>query len=173
MIVVTDAYVALGANVGDRLANLSDALRELSQVEGIEVARVSHAYESEPWGVTDQPRFANAVARLHVRGMSAEALLGWMKAVEEDLGRRPGIRYGPRLIDLDLLLFGETECDSPALVLPHPRMLERDFVVRPLLEVSPEVRLPDGRRVADTAIQGRVLSVLGVIPGFEERTPAG
>lgn len=164
-----DAYVALGSNLGDRMANLLAAVRLLDDMSGLEIRRVSQVYESEPWGVEDQPAFANAVALLRVHGVRPDHLLARLKEAEETLGREPGRRYGPRVIDLDLLLFDDEEWASPELTLPHPRMLERDFVVRPLLEIAPDVRLPDGRRVADAARPkaGRVLEVLGQLPGSE------
>ncbi|MDO8964622.1 MAG: 2-amino-4-hydroxy-6-hydroxymethyldihydropteridine diphosphokinase, partial [Coriobacteriia bacterium] len=102
---VTESFVALGSNMGDRVASLAEALRMLAEAESVTVRRVSHAYESEPWGVTDQPAFANAVAALACSG-EADALLELCQEVERRLGREPGERFGPRPIDLDILLFG-------------------------------------------------------------------
>jgi 2-amino-4-hydroxy-6-hydroxymethyldihydropteridine diphosphokinase len=168
---VTDAYIALGSNLGDRLANLGAALRELAAEPGVSLRWVSHAYESEPWGVTDQRAFANAVTALAFEG-EANVLLEVCKDIERRLGRTPGERFGPRVIDLDILLFGDEEWRSDELTVPHPRMLERDFVVTPLLEVAPEAALPDGSRVTrDGARSGRVTGVLGPVPGFEAVTP--
>jgi len=168
---VTNAYVGLGSNLGDRLANLSAAIRRIERIGGVEVMAVSHVYESEPWGVEEQPPFANAVALL-VTNLDAETLLDALGSAEHALGRVRGERYGPRVIDLDLLLFGDEERATSLLTLPHPRLMERDFVVTPLLELDPEVRLPDGRRVAEAeAAEGRVRGVLGVIPGYGDRTP--
>lgn len=163
-----EAYIGLGGNLGDRLENLSEALGRIEELPDTTVLRVSRACESEPWGVTDQPPFANAVALVRT-ALDADAMLEWLKQIEEDLGREPGVRFGPRSVDLDILLFGDEEWDSPALTIPHPRMLERDFVVRPLLELAPGVTLPDGRRIADLregATAGRVCGDLGPIPGF-------
>jgi 2-amino-4-hydroxy-6-hydroxymethyldihydropteridine diphosphokinase len=163
---VTGVYIGLGSNLGDRTGSIAAALRELATVPGVHVLAVSHAYESEPWGVTDQPRFANAVARLDVRG-EADAFLAVLKDVEERLGRVSGERFGPRVIDLDVLLFGDEEWDSPELVVPHPRMLGRDFVVTPLLEIAPDVALPDGTPVTRLhATAGPVVGDLGPVPGF-------
>jgi 2-amino-4-hydroxy-6-hydroxymethyldihydropteridine diphosphokinase len=163
---VTGVFIGLGSNLGDRVGAISDALRELAATPGVHVLGVSHAYESEPWGVTDQPRFANAAARLDVRG-EADAFLVVLKGIEQRLGRVPGERFGPRAIDLDLLLFGDEEWDSPELVLPHPRMLERDFVVTPLLEIAPQATLPDGTPVTRLhATAGPVTGDLGPVPGF-------
>jgi 2-amino-4-hydroxy-6-hydroxymethyldihydropteridine diphosphokinase len=170
---MTEAYVAIGSNVGDRLANLAAATRAISEAEGLVVLAASHVYESEPWGVTDQPAFANAVLRVEFAG-EADALLELCQGVETRLGRTAGeARYGPRVIDLDILLFGDEEWVSPALRIPHPRMLERDFVVTPLLEVAPAATMPDGSPVTGTfAFQGRIIGILGTLSGFEDLTPA-
>jgi len=169
-VAVTRAYIGLGSNLGDRLHNLSDALTALDTLPGIRVAAVSHAYESEPWGIAEQPAFANAVAALDVE-VDAGALLAACKRIEVDLGRAPGARFGPRVIDLDVLLFGDRRIDTPALQVPHPRLLERDFVVTPLLEVAPSVVLPGGEVPArEAATEGRVTGVLGTLPGFAPLT---
>lgn len=161
------AYIALGSNVGDRMAMLAAALVALGAEEGVRVRRVSHAYESSPWGVADQPLFANAAARVDYDG-EADDLLATLQGIEARLGR--GTRRepnGPRSIDLDILLFGDEEWRSHDLTIPHPRMLERDFVVTPLLEIAPDATLPDGTRVGrETATQGRVVGRMGAIPGF-------
>jgi 2-amino-4-hydroxy-6-hydroxymethyldihydropteridine diphosphokinase len=164
---VSIAFVGLGSNVGDRLENLSSALRAIAALDGVHVLDVSRAYESEPWGVAEQPLFTNAVARLDVR-RGADALLAALKGIEEEMGRLPSERFGPRVIDLDVLLYGDEEWAACDLVLPHPRLLERDFVVTPLLEIAPLVTLPDGTRVtAEGATAGRVVGDLGPVPGFE------
>jgi 2-amino-4-hydroxy-6-hydroxymethyldihydropteridine diphosphokinase len=157
----TTAFLALGSNLGDRIASLEDALRRLNATDGVAVAAVSHAYETEPWGVTDQPAFANAVARVET-DLAAAELLAACKRIEAEMGRESGLRYGPRPIDLDVLLFGGERIDTQNLVVPHPRLLERDFVVTPLLEIAPDVELPDGTRPDPAAAtEGRVCGVLG------------
>jgi len=164
---VTEVYVALGSNLGDRLANLAAAVGELAATRGVHVLDVSHVVESEPWGIEDQPSFANAVVRLDVR-MPADALLARLKEIESLLQREPGPRNGPRTIDLDVLLYGDEEWESPELTIPHPRMLERDFVVTPLLEIAPKATLPDGTSIGrERAVLGRVVRGLGAVPGFE------
>jgi len=164
---VTTAFIALGSNLGDRLAHLEAALGELGRDPGTRIHAVSHAYESEPWGVADQPAFANAVASVDFRG-EADALLGVLKDIEEHMGRQPAQRYGPRVIDLDILLFGDEEWVSDELTIPHPRMLERDFVVTPLLEIAPDTALPDGSAVTRARVRhGRVTADLGSVPGYE------
>lgn len=162
---MTTAYVALGSNLGDRLANLAAAVAALSRVDGVRVLRCSRAYESEPWGLADQPPFANAVAVLEC-AIGPEELLAACQEIEARLGREHGERNGPRPIDLDILLFGRETRRAPALTIPHPRMLARDFVVTPLLEVAPDAALPDGTRVtAERAREGRVTGAIGAVPG--------
>ncbi|MDO8916127.1 MAG: 2-amino-4-hydroxy-6-hydroxymethyldihydropteridine diphosphokinase [Coriobacteriia bacterium] len=163
---MTNVFVGLGSNLGDRVGSIAAAVREMAATEGVRVLDVSSVVESEAWGVEDQPRFANAVARLDVRG-EADAFLGTLKAIEERLGRRPGVRYGPRPIDLDILLFGDEEWDSPELTIPHPRLLERDFAVTPLLRLAPDAVLPDGTPVTrENAVEGRIVGEMGPVPGF-------
>jgi len=141
-------YLALGGNLGDREANLRAARERLAQ-GGIAIARCSSLYETEPWGVRDQPRFLNAVccARSELEPL---ALLALAKRIEAELGRVPGVRYGPRPIDIDILLYGDETIATPELTIPHPRLAERAFVLVPLAELAPELRLPgDGRTVRE------------------------
>jgi 2-amino-4-hydroxy-6-hydroxymethyldihydropteridine diphosphokinase len=151
----------MGSNLGDRAAMLGAALEAIDAVPGIRVAAVSRVYESEPWGVADQPPFANAVAALDT-DLGALDLLGELQRVEASAGRVPGgPRNGPRPLDLDLLLFGGETITGEQLTVPHQRLLLRDFVVTPLLEIAPELRMPDGTRVTrDAAVDGRVTGLL-------------
>jgi 2-amino-4-hydroxy-6-hydroxymethyldihydropteridine diphosphokinase len=133
---VTTAYVGLGANLGDREATVRRAAELLG------AARVSTLIETEPWGYADQPRFVNAVAELET-DKSPRALLERLLEIERELGRtREGPRYGPRTIDLDLLLYGDEQLEEPGLVVPHPRLRERAFVLEPLAELAPELVVP-------------------------------
>jgi len=133
---VTLAYVGLGANLGDREA----AIRRAAELLGAE--RLSTLRETEPWGYADQPRFLNAVAELETEE-EPRALLERLLAIERELGRvREGPRYGPRTIDLDLLLYGELQLDEPGITVPHPRLHERGFVLEPLVELAPELDVP-------------------------------
>jgi len=133
---VTLAYVGLGANLGDREATVRRALELLG------AARVSTLIETEPWGFADQPRFLNAVAELET-AESPRVLLDRLLEIERELGRtREGPRYGPRTIDLDLLLYGDEELDEPGLVVPHPRLHERPFMLEPLAELRPDLVVP-------------------------------
>ena len=143
--------IGLGSNCGDVEANLAGAVRSLSGLEGVEMQRCSFVYTTEPQGVTDQPWFGNQVllARCDPALWGARDLRRAMLRIERDMGRVRQRRWGERIIDLDLLLFGEEVADDPELILPHPRMRERAFVLVPLLEIEPEMRLPDGERLAD------------------------
>jgi 2-amino-4-hydroxy-6-hydroxymethyldihydropteridine diphosphokinase len=154
----------MGSNLGDRVASLASALKALEALPYTSIERVSSVYESEPWGVAGQPAFANAVVALDT-SLSARALLEHFKQIERTAGRVAGPRNGPRPLDLDLLLYGsETVCD-PDLIVPHPRMLSRDFVITPLLEIAPHVRLPGrGRVTRDAASDGLVTGVLAQAP---------
>lgn len=126
---------------------LDKALEQLGQLSGSRLLEVSRYYRTPPWGEPDQPDFVNAVARLETR-LSASELLAEMLALETRLGRRrTQKRWGPRLIDLDLLLCGDQQIDRPDLVVPHPRMVERAFVLVPLAELAPGVTIPGHGRV--------------------------
>ena len=167
---MSEVYLGLGANLGDRLSTLAEALRRVDELEGTTVLVVSRVYETEPWGVADQPAYANVVA--HARtSLRADEFLDALHEVEDALGRERGERFGPRTIDIDILLFGDEEWASPTLTIPHPRLTEREFVVVPLLEIAPDVRLPDGSSITrEPAIHGRIVGQLGGLPGWEERT---
>ena len=137
-------YLGLGSNEGDRLANLRAARDALAQ-RGVEPVASSSVYETAPQGeVTDQPDFLNACLRIRTE-LDPKALLDVCKEVERELGRVPGgMRHGPRPIDVDVLLLGDVVHRSERLTLPHPEVGTRRFVLEPLLELDPELRLPDG-----------------------------
>lgn len=147
---MTRAYVGLGANLGDREATVRRALELLAAEPGIEVVAVSTLRETEPVGYADQPAFLNGAAALDTE-LSPRALLDRLLAVEQKLGRVRGAgpRFGPRMIDLDLLLYGGEVVDEPGLTVPHPRLAERRFALEPLCELDPGLSLPDGRGVQD------------------------
>ena len=134
---MTIAYLGLGSNVGDREAHLA-AARHGIQEAGARILRESSVIETEPWGVTEQPRFLNQVLEVEWRG-PARDLLTAMQNVLQQVGRTPTYRWGPREIDVDILLFGDQRIDEPDLQVPHPRMWERDFVMRPLRELRPDI----------------------------------
>jgi 2-amino-4-hydroxy-6-hydroxymethyldihydropteridine diphosphokinase len=133
---LTTTYLGLGTNLGRRARNLSAARRRLRQ-KGARILRQSRVLETEPWGVTDQPRFLNQVIEVEWPG-TARQLLKAAKEVEEEGGRTPTRRWGPRVIDVDILLFGNERIAQRDLVIPHPRLAERDFVREALLELGVE-----------------------------------
>jgi 2-amino-4-hydroxy-6-hydroxymethyldihydropteridine diphosphokinase len=142
---VTRVHIGLGSNLGDREAALRGALELL----GDDVVAVSSFRETDPVGYLDQPRFLNAVAALET-GLEPRELLDRLLEVERELGRtRNGPRFGPRTIDLDLLLYGDLVIDEPGLVVPHPRLAERRFVLEPLAELDPDLVVPGLGRVTD------------------------
>jgi 2-amino-4-hydroxy-6-hydroxymethyldihydropteridine diphosphokinase len=135
------AYVGIGSNLGERLAAIRDALALLAADPELEVEAVSTIRETDPVGVVDQPLFLNAAVRL-TTGLAPRLLLERLLAVEQQLGRVRTERYGPRTIDLDLLLYGDAVVEEPGLQVPHPRMTERAFVLEPLAELDPELVIP-------------------------------
>lgn len=138
-------YIALGTNLGDRLGNLRAAIHALAP--DVTVLAESHIYETPPWGYEDQPPFLNMVVKAET-DLEPGALLKHLKRLETDLGREKSIRWGPRLIDLDILFFDDRVIQSPPLVIPHPRLHERGFVLVPLADVAPEFIHPVlGKRV--------------------------
>jgi 2-amino-4-hydroxy-6-hydroxymethyldihydropteridine diphosphokinase len=146
-------YLSLGSNVGDREANMREAVAALTD-HGVEVEAVSGLYETEPVGeILDQPDFLNAAVRISTE-LGPEELLDVCKAIEAEEGRMfAGPRHGPRPIDIDVLLLGDLEHRSERLTIPHPGITERRFVLVPLLELDPELTLPDGTAVS-AALEG-------------------
>lgn len=142
------SYISLGANLGDRLNQLQQAVEMLKAHEQITVRAVSSFYETKPVGVTDQPDFINAVVKLETSLQPME-LLEAVQSVEQALGRERKEKWGPRIIDLDILLYENEVIESESLVLPHPRMTERGFVLLPLEEICPDLILPDGRSIRE------------------------
>ncbi|HET9985098.1 MAG TPA: 2-amino-4-hydroxy-6-hydroxymethyldihydropteridine diphosphokinase [Longimicrobiales bacterium] len=140
-------YLGLGTNLGDREANLRHAVRRLAELGSIDA--VSTVYASEPVGFREQPEFWNLALRMTTR-RTPEELLAGAQRIETELGRRPSFRNAPRPIDIDLLLYGDSAVSTAALEVPHPRLLERAFVLRPLVELDPALRHPvTGERLAD------------------------
>lgn len=141
------AYVGLGANLGDPEATIRRAVELLGDEPGVSVLGLSALRWTEPWGFADQPPFLNGACALATT-LGPEELLDGLLGIERVLGRRrDGPRFGPRAIDLDLLLYGAETVDLPRLTVPHPRLAERAFALEPLLDLDPELALPDGRRV--------------------------
>lgn len=157
---MTRVYIALGGNLGDRLANLEAAIAALAP--DVAVLKRSPIYETDPKYVTDQPRFLNMTLAAET-DLDAPSLLVFLKSIEVRLGRGPGERNGPRPIDLDIVFFGDDVIDLPDLTVPHPRLAERAFVLRPLADIASAVIHP----VAGLSV-GEMLEVLdddgGLIP---------
>lgn len=132
-------YLALGSNIGNRLANLKNAINNLPPQ--LNVRAKSPVYETPPWGFEDQPAFLNQVLAAETY-MEAQPLLAHLKRLETALGRAPGFPNGPRLIDIDILFFDDLILDSPPLVIPHPRLHQRAFVLVPLNDIAPHLIHP-------------------------------
>ncbi len=147
-------FLGLGSNLGDPKANLCEAVERLSALPEIRLVRLSSLYLTAPVGYTDQPDFINAVAEIET-DLSPTELQAFTKGIERDMGRTRNFRWGPRVIDIDLLLYDAVEISTPELTIPHPRMTERAFVVEPLAEIAPDLPLPVG------LTPGEVLSALG------------
>lgn len=132
-------FLALGTNLGDRLENLYNAQLQLERY--IKTSELSSVYETEPWGIADQPRFLNMALRGET-ALEPLELLKVLKAIEMEMGRVGGVRYGPRVIDIDILLYGDRVIHSRELEIPHPRLAERRFVLVPLAEIASDVQHP-------------------------------
>ncbi len=142
-------YLALGANLGNRLANLKAALAALPPA--MQERGRSPVYETEPWGYADQPTFLNMAVQAETE-LSPGDLLVFIKQVENDLGRKPSFLYGPRAIDIDILFYDDLVMHTDALTIPHPRLHQRAFVLVPLVSLAPELIHPElGRSVAQLA----------------------
>jgi 2-amino-4-hydroxy-6-hydroxymethyldihydropteridine diphosphokinase len=135
---VTIAFVGIGSNLDDPVRQVRDAFEELERLPQTRLVKKSSLYRSAPLGHAAQPDFINAVAQLET-GLSAQRLLAEMQQVEERHGRKRSFPNAPRTLDLDVLLYGNATLDLPALKIPHPRMHERAFVLKPLLEIAPEL----------------------------------
>lgn len=140
------AYLGLGGNIGEPAAAMAESLRLLNARDDVAVVAVSSLYRTPPWGVTDQPDFLNCVAALDT-SLSARALLQACLDTERLLKRVRAERWGPRVIDIDVLLYGDQRINEEGLQVPHPRMLQRAFVLAPLAEIAPDLDL-DGETAA-------------------------
>jgi 2-amino-4-hydroxy-6-hydroxymethyldihydropteridine diphosphokinase len=136
----TVVYLALGTNIGEREHNLRETIR-LLQGAGLQITKTSSIYETEPVDYLDQPWFLNAVLEAQTE-LSAEQLLATLRNIESKMGSKKAFAKGPRLIDLDILLYGDETITTPDLQVPHPRMLLRNFVLVPLVEIAPDLRHP-------------------------------
>jgi len=170
------AWLGLGSNLQQPVTQLKAALNRLDALDGIEILRVSSLYRTPPWGDKQQDDFINAVVQIET-GLEPVPLLRGLQSIENEMGRqRDGRRWGPRLIDIDLLLYGDQQCSSEELELPHRRMHERAFVLIPLCELDATVKIP-GKGVAGVLLQqldsSGICSVnegeLDRLPGFVGR----
>ena len=140
-------YLSIGSNLGDRANNLKLAVEKLNEHPKVTVEKVSSFYETEPVGYTDQPWFYNAAVKL-TTSLLPEEFLDFTKRIENEMGRIRTVKWGPRVIDIDILLFNGIERKKEDLTIPHPRMLERMFVLLPLKEIEPDLILPDGKNIS-------------------------
>lgn len=159
---VTTAYISLGGNMGGEKGVFAEALRQIASWEGVCVGKISSLYRTEPQGDAGQNWFQNQVAELSCKDIRPALLLNSLLELETALGRTRDAarRFGPRSIDLDLLLFGCIVAQDEGIILPHPRMAGRAFVLVPLLEIAPEAALPDGTKV-DSCLKKLAYSVVG------------
>lgn len=139
------AYLGIGSNLGDKFANLQNCVSYLSQTDGIEIQRVSRIYETTPWGITEQPDFLNAA--IEIKTFHApQQLLNIIKDIETKMGREKSHRWGPRKIDIDILLYDNVTLKSEALTIPHINLHKRLFVIAPLCDLIADANLPEGNR---------------------------
>ncbi len=139
------AYLSIGSNIGDRLSYLKEAVRILNADDDISVSAVSSIYETAPVGFTEQADFLNIVCRIETK-LDASSLLAVCQDIEKELGRVREVRWGPRTVDLDILLYNNENIEMKNLTIPHPRMQERAFVLIPLLEIAPMVIHPVSKK---------------------------
>jgi 2-amino-4-hydroxy-6-hydroxymethyldihydropteridine diphosphokinase len=156
-------FVGLGSNLGERIANVEAAVDRLACEPGLRLIARSSLYQSAPVGVLDQPWFVNAVAQVE-SALDPERLLQALQSIERDLGRRPTRRWGERVIDLDLLLYDDLKLASETLTVPHPRLWQRLFVLRPLAELAPGLRGPDGRTIETVIAELERVQTVELLP---------
>ena len=138
---MTSAFISIGSNIGERLLHLKDAVRALHSHNKVSVLSMSSVYETAPVGYTDQADFLNIVIEVRTT-LDAISLLSVCQEIEQELGRVRTVRWGPRIVDLDILLYNNANIKAENLIIPHPRMHERAFVLLPLLEIAPEAVHP-------------------------------
>lgn len=170
---MNEAYVALGANLGDRDASLRDALGRMAAVPELEVLRISRVYETDPVGYVDQPVFLNMAAALGTE-LSPIALLRKLLSIEREMGRVRDVQWGPRTIDLDLLVYEDVVMDTTELTLPHPRMSERAFVLAPLRDIWRSSEAFPWQHALDKMMrQPEGIRLRGVLDDLDQKKGAG
>lgn len=142
------AYLSIGSNIGDRLETFQRAIQLLDMNDKIRLEDLSSIYETDPVGYTDQACFLNAVIKI-TTSLKPEELLRTCLFIESELGRKREIRWGPRTLDLDILLYNQENIETESLIVPHPRMQERAFVIIPLMELDPNIKLPNVNAALD------------------------
>lgn len=145
------AYIGLGSNLDDPRRQIEKAISMLGELADTVVEARSSLYRSAPFGPVPQPDFVNAAAILST-SLGVRELLAQLQTIEHDIGRRPAVRWGPRIIDLDLLVYADLVIDEAGLTIPHPGIAERNFVLLPLREIAPELLIPGLGRLADIAV---------------------
>ncbi|NPV80599.1 MAG: 2-amino-4-hydroxy-6-hydroxymethyldihydropteridine diphosphokinase [Firmicutes bacterium] len=164
------AYIGVGSNLGDRQRNLEGALSLVRSFSGIWILRTSRVYETEPWGYKDQPKFLNMVAEVET-SLGPFDLLDGLLNIEQRLGRERRTRWGPRVIDLDILLYDSLTLNDEKLTIPHPRMWERGFVLVPLSELTPDLKNPTGESLKDIVRHPEInqgVALYGSLSGWSE-----
>lgn len=144
----TTVYVGIGSNLKEPLQQVQQACRALSRLPETVLEARAPGYRSRALGPAGQPDYINTVARLKTT-LAPVPLLDLLQEIEQQQGRERSLRWGPRTLDLDILLYGNLERDTDRLTLPHPQLVHRDFVLQPLLDLQPDLQLPDGRRIAE------------------------
>ncbi len=151
-------FLSLGSNQGDRKFNLDQAIALLQKTSGVTVVKISSIYETEPWGGVEQKPFLNLVLELDTK-LTPWELLRECKEIEDKLGRKKEIHWGPRVIDLDILSYQDFEIQSEELTIPHPYMEQREFVLAPLREIVPGFLLPSGKIAKNVKGEGKVKKI--------------
>jgi 2-amino-4-hydroxy-6-hydroxymethyldihydropteridine diphosphokinase len=152
-------YLALGSNLGDRAANLKQAIAALTPQ--MEVKSKSQVYETPPWGIEDQPKFLNQAVKVTTY-LEPEQLLKHLKRLEVALGRKESVPNGPRLIDIDILFYDDLILNKPSLVIPHPRLHERGFVLLPLMDIAPDLVHPVNKKSVREMAASELIDVSGI-----------
>ena len=141
-------YIGLGTNLGNKTENIQNALDSIKEIEGLTITKISSLYLTKPWGEEDQDDFINQVIEVKTE-LPPLDLLHRMQDIEIKLGRQSSVKWGPRVIDLDLLLYGKEKINLEELQVPHPYLCERLFVLIPLQEINPEMEFPDGSKIME------------------------